>query len=61
MLFGNTIGIEEACELSVVEELKFEEENNLFTKFPMGATMQDGSKRKEAICWTAHMLRIINC
>ena len=39
MLFGNTVGIEEACELSIVEELKFEEENNLFAKFPIGATM----------------------
>jgi len=49
ILFGNIVGIEEVCELSIVEELKFEEENNLFAKFPIGATMQDGGKRKEAM------------
>jgi len=49
MLFGNTVGIKESCELFIVEELKFEEENNLFAKFPTGATMQDGGKRREAI------------
>jgi len=49
MLFGNMVGFEEVCKLSIVEELKFEEENNLFTKFPIGTTMQDGSKRKEAM------------
>jgi len=49
------VGIEEACELAIVEELKFEEENNLFTKFPIGATMQDGGKRKEVM----HILSIL--
>ena len=39
MLFENIVGIEESYELSIVEELKFEEENNLFTKFPIGTTM----------------------
>jgi len=39
MLFGNTVGIKEACELAIVEELKFEEENNLFAKFPIGTTI----------------------
>ena len=61
MLFGNTVGIEEVCELSIVEELKFEEKNNLFTKFPIGATMQDGGKRKEACGRTALVPRVINC
>ena len=36
-------------EESVVELLKFEKEkDNLFTNFPIGATIQDGGKRKEA-------------
>jgi len=49
MLFeGNTVGNEKACELVIVEILKFEEENSLFTKFLIGTTMQDGGKRKEA-------------
>jgi len=43
------VGIEEACELAIVEELKFEEENNLFSKFTIGATMQDSGKRKEVM------------
>ena len=34
--------------LVVVEELKVEE-RNLFAIFPIGATIQDGGKRKEAI------------
>jgi len=33
--------------LVVVEELRVEE-RNLFTIFPIGATIQDGGKRKEA-------------
>jgi len=49
---GNTVGNEKACELVVVEILKFEEENSLFAKFPIGATMQDGGKRKEAMQFT---------
>jgi len=49
MLFGSIVGIEEACELAIVEELKFEEENNLFSKFTIGATMQDSGKRKEVM------------
>ena len=47
LLEGNTVGNEKACELVIVEKLKFEEENSLFTKFPIGTTMQDSSKRKE--------------
>ena len=38
----------ESVELVVVEELKVEE-RNLFTIFPIGATIQDGGKRKEAM------------
>jgi len=49
MLFGNTVGNEDVCEKSVVKELRFEEKNTLFAIFPIGATMQDGGKRKEAI------------
>ena len=47
MLFGHTVGNEDICEKSVVKKLRFEEKNNLFTIFPIGATMQDGSKKKE--------------
>ena len=52
MLFEeNTVGNMKVCELDVVERLKFfEEENCLFTKFPIGTTMQDGGKKKEAMC-----------
>jgi len=33
----------------VVDELKgLEGKENLFTEFPIGATIQDGGKRKEA-------------
>ena len=33
----------------VVEMLKFEgEKDNLFAEFPIGATIQDGSKRKRS-------------
>ena len=44
---GNTVGNAEACDLGV-EELKVEE-RNLFAIFPIGATIQDGGKRKEAM------------
>ena len=37
-----------ACELDVVEELKVEERDNLFAIFPIGATIQDGGKRKRS-------------
>jgi len=42
------VGNVKACELNVVDELKFEEKNNLFTIFPIGTTMQDGGKRKRS-------------
>ena len=38
----------ESVGLVVVEELKVEE-RNLFAMFPIGATIQDGGKRKEAM------------
>jgi len=44
----DTVGNARACDLGIVEELKVEE-RNLFTIFPIGTTMQDGGKRKEAI------------
>jgi len=44
----------------MVEELKVEGKNSLFTIFPIGTTMQDGSKRKKSneICkaWTLAFL-----
>ena len=42
------VGNMNACELDVVDELKFEEKNNLFAIFPIDATMQDGGKRKRS-------------
>jgi len=37
--------------VDVVEELKeVEEKDNLFTEFPIGATIQDGGKRKRSNC-----------
>jgi len=36
------VGNEDTCEKSTVKELRFEEKNNLFAMFPIGATMQDG-------------------
>jgi len=44
----DTVGNTRACNLGVVEELKVEE-RNLFAIFPIGATIQDGGKRKEAM------------
>ena len=43
------VGSDEAWELDVVEELKVEGKKNLFTIFPIGATMQDGGKRKRSM------------
>ena len=52
MLFEkSTVGNAKACELDIVEELKFEEKNNLFAMFPIGTTMQDGGKRKRSDGW----------
>jgi len=42
-------GKEELTLNAVVEELKFvEEEGNIFADFPIGATIQDGGKRKRS-------------
>ena len=45
---GNTVGNAEACNLGIVKELKVEE-RNLFAIFPIGTTIQDSGKRKEAM------------
>ena len=37
-----------ACELDIVDKLKFEEKNNLFAIFPIGATIQNNGKRKRS-------------
>ena len=47
----NTVGNAEVCDLDIVEEL-IVEEKNLFAIFPIGTTIQDGSKRKEALSVT---------
>jgi len=44
----DTVGNARACNLDIIEELKVEE-RNLFAIFPIGTTMQDGGKRKEAM------------
>ena len=38
----------ESCEIDVVEELR-EGKGVLFAIFPIGATMQDGGKRKRSV------------
>ena len=51
---GCTVGNAKACNLGIVEELKVEK-RNLFAIFLIGATMQDGGKRKEVmVCVTSH-------
>jgi len=47
-LVGNTVGKEICCELGVIVELKVRGKLNLFAIFPIGATMQDGGKRKRS-------------
>ena len=42
------VGKTNSCELDVIEKLKVEEKMNLFAVFPIGATMQDGGKRKRS-------------
>ena len=40
---------------AIVEELKFvEEKGNIFADFPIGATIQDGGKRKRSDAWSHH-------
>ena len=42
---------------SVIELLKFErEKDNLFADFPIGATIQDGGKRKRSVGITLYPL-----
>ena len=50
LLVGNTVGKENCCELDVIVELKVVGKKNLFAIFPIGATMQDGGKRKRSDC-----------
>ena len=49
LLVGNTVGKETCCELDVIVELKVGGKLNLFAIFPIGTTMQDGSKRKRSV------------
>jgi len=44
----STVGKTNSCELDVIEELKVEEIMNLFAIYPIGATTQDGGKRKRS-------------
>ena len=48
LLVGDTVGKENCCELDVIVELKVGGNLNLFAIFPIGATMQDGGKRKRS-------------
>jgi len=51
MLFAVDIAGKEVLTLNaIVEVLKFvEEKENLFANFPIGATIQDGGKRKRSV------------
>ena len=49
-LAENTVGKMKSCKLVVVEKLKVEGKMNLFAIFLIGATMQDGGKRKRSNC-----------
>ena len=51
---GDTVGNARACCLDVVEELRVEK-RNLFAIFPIGATIQNGGKRKE-VMWYIYYL-----
>ena len=44
----STVSKTNSCKLDIIEELKVEERKNLFAVFPIGATMQDGGKRKRS-------------
>ena len=48
LLVGNTGSKEDCCELDIIVELKERGKLNLFAIFPIGATMQDGGKRKRS-------------
>ena len=49
LLVGVMVGKENCCELDVIVELKVGGKLNLFAIFPIGATMQDGCKRKRSV------------
>ena len=51
---GNTVGKTNSYELDMFEELKAVEKMNLFAIFPIGATMQDGGKRKRSAVIVSH-------
>ena len=57
MLFAeDIIGLVELLLRFVVEMLKrFEEKDDLFTIFPIGATMQDGGKRRRSGAYYNHV------
>ena len=57
---GNTVGKTKSCELVIVEELKVEGKMNLFTIFPIGATMQDGGKRKRSDDFEPNFIQYFN-
>ena len=48
VLVENMVGKEICSELGVIVELKVGGNLNLFAIFPIGATMQDGDKRKRS-------------
>ena len=60
---GNMVGTEKSKsgKLVVVEELTVEGKKNLFTIFPIGATMQDGGKRKRSGETSLSRRVIFNC
>ena len=62
MLFTKDIAGKEVLTLNaIIEVLGFvEEKENLFVIFPIDATIQDGGKRKEAMCWGAMLPRQIS-
>ena len=58
LLVGNTVGKGNCCELDMIEKLKVGGELNLFAIFPIGATMQDGGKRKRSV--DAHVIHYLS-
>jgi len=49
LLVGNMVGKVNCCELDMIVELRVGGKLNLFAIFPIGATMQDGGKRKGSV------------
>jgi len=54
------VGNVKACELDILDKLKVEEKNNLFTIFLIGTTMQDSGKRKRSNTVTCDISLIPN-